>query len=124
MRYHTNHGLLIEAETSLDRIRRLREASWSEQQLSDQAIMKAVADRAYEQGIQFQRSARIFFVAGCWPPGYSRAKLKACGRMRPGSRSITEETAMGRVVLSCTLNVSLQKKDRAPNKHPLAAVSG
>ena len=39
MRYRTNHGLLIEAETSLDTVRRLREASWSEQNLSDQAFI-------------------------------------------------------------------------------------
>ena len=51
MRYRTNQGLLIEADTSLDIVRRLRDASWSEQKLSDRAYMEAVADRIYEQGV-------------------------------------------------------------------------
>ena len=64
MRYRTNHGLLIEAETSLDIVRRLREASWSEQGLSDQAFMEAVADRMYEQGIHVSTVSPDIFVAG------------------------------------------------------------
>jgi hypothetical protein len=64
MRYRTNHGLLIEAETSLDIVRRLREASWSEQGLSDQAFMEAVADRVYEQGIHVSTVSPDIFVAG------------------------------------------------------------
>ena len=64
MRYRTNHGLLIEAETSLDIVRRLRESSWSEQNLSDQAFMEAVADRMYEQGIHVSTVSPDIFVAG------------------------------------------------------------
>jgi hypothetical protein len=64
MRYRTNAGLLIEAETSLDTVRRLREASWSEQGLSDQAYMEAVADRMYEQGIHVSTVSPDIFVAG------------------------------------------------------------
>jgi hypothetical protein len=64
MRYRTNQGLLIEAETSLDAVRRLREASWSEQDLSDQAFMEAVADRMYEQGIHVSTVSPDIFVAG------------------------------------------------------------
>jgi hypothetical protein len=64
MRYRTNAGLLIEAETSLDTVRRLRDASWSEQGLSDQAYMEAVADRMYEQGIHVSTVSPDIFVAG------------------------------------------------------------
>lgn len=69
MRYRTNHGLLIEAETSLDIIRRLREASWSEQNLSNQAFMEAVADRVYEQGIHVSTLSPDIFVAGLLAAG-------------------------------------------------------
>lgn len=64
MRYRTKDGLLIEAETSLDVVRRLREASWSEQNLSDQAFMEAVADRTYEQGVHVSTVSPDIFVAG------------------------------------------------------------
>jgi len=64
MRYRTNEGLLIEAETSLDIVRRLREASWTEQDLSDQAFMEAVADRVYEKGIHVSTVSPDIFVAG------------------------------------------------------------
>jgi hypothetical protein len=64
MQYRTNHGLLIEAETSLDLVRRLREASWSEQNLSDQAFMEKVADRVYEQGVHVSTVSPDIFVAG------------------------------------------------------------
>ena len=64
MRYRTNHGVLIEGETSLDIIRRLREARWSEQKLSDRAFMEAVADRVYEQGIHVSTVSPDIFVAG------------------------------------------------------------
>jgi hypothetical protein len=64
MQYRTNHGVLIEAETSLDIVRRLREASWNEQNLSDQAFMEAVADRVYEQGIHVSTVSPDVFVAG------------------------------------------------------------
>ena len=64
MRYRTNEGLLIEAETSADLIRRLREASWSEQNLSDQAFMEAVADRMYQAGVHVSTISPDIFVAG------------------------------------------------------------
>ena len=64
MRYRTNHGLLIEGETSFDIVRRLRESSWSEQNLSDQAYMEAVTDRMYEQGIHLSTVSPDIFVAG------------------------------------------------------------
>ena len=64
MRYRTNDGLLIEAETSLGIVRRLREASWSEQDLSDPAFMEAVADRVYEQGVHVSTVSPDIFVAG------------------------------------------------------------
>jgi DNA-binding transcriptional ArsR family regulator len=69
MRYRTNHGLLIEAETSLDIVRRLREASWNEQGLSDRAFMEAVADRMYEQGIHVSTVSHDIFVAGLLSAG-------------------------------------------------------
>ena len=64
MRYRTNNGLLIEAETSLDVVRRLRDASWGEQNLSDQAFMEAVADRMYQQSIHVSTVSPDIFVAG------------------------------------------------------------
>jgi hypothetical protein len=64
MRYRTNEGLLIEAETSPDLVRRLREASWSEQNLSDQAFMEAVADRMYQEGVHVSTVSPDIFVAG------------------------------------------------------------
>jgi hypothetical protein len=64
MRYRTKDGLLIEAETSLDVVRRLRDASWGEQNLSDQAFMEAVADRMYQKGIHVSTMSPDIFVAG------------------------------------------------------------
>jgi hypothetical protein len=64
MRYRTKDGLLIEAETSLDVVRRLREASWGEQGLGDQAFMEAVADRMYQEGIHVSTVSPDIFVAG------------------------------------------------------------
>jgi hypothetical protein len=64
MRYRTNDGVLIEAETSLDVVSRLREASWSEQDLSDQAFMEAVADRMYQEGVHVSTISPDIFVAG------------------------------------------------------------
>jgi len=64
MRYRTNDGLLIEAETSLDVVRRLRDASWGEQKLSDQAFMEAVTDRMYQQGVHVSTVSPDIFVAG------------------------------------------------------------
>ena len=64
MRYRTNDGLLIEAETSLDVVRRLRASSWGEQNLGDRAFMEAVADRMYQQGIHVSTVSTDIFVAG------------------------------------------------------------
>ncbi len=69
MRYRTNEGLLIEAETSLDIVRRLREASWSEQNLSDQAFMEAVADRMYQGGVHVSTISPDIFIAGLLSAG-------------------------------------------------------
>ena len=69
MRYRTNHGVLIEAESSLDIVRRLRDASWSEQGLSDRAFMEAVADRMYEQGVHVSTVSPDIFVAGLLAAG-------------------------------------------------------
>jgi len=69
MRYHTNQGLLIEADTALDIIRRLHAASWNEQKLSEQAYMEAVADRLYEQGVHVSTVSPDIFVAGLLAAG-------------------------------------------------------
>jgi len=69
MRYRTNHGVLVEAETSLDLVRRLRDESWREQKLSDQAYMEAVADRMYEQGIHVSTVSPDIFIAGLLAAG-------------------------------------------------------
>jgi hypothetical protein len=69
MRYRTNEGLLIEADTSPDLVRRLREASWSEQNLSDRAFMEAVADRMYQEGIHVSTVSPDIFVAGLLTAG-------------------------------------------------------
>jgi hypothetical protein len=64
MRYRTNQGLLIEADTSPELIRRLREASWTEKDLSDRAYMEAVADRMYQEGIHVSTVSSDIFIAG------------------------------------------------------------
>ncbi len=64
MRYRTNQGLLIEAETSAGAIRRLRELSWNEQNLSDEAYMEAVADRMFQEGIHVSTLSPDMFIAG------------------------------------------------------------
>jgi DNA-binding transcriptional ArsR family regulator len=87
MRYHTNHGLLIEAETSLDIIRRLREASWSEQHLSDQAYMEAVADRMYEQGIHVSTVSPDIFVAGLLAAGLLTREIEGTPSNETGEQS-------------------------------------
>lgn len=69
MRYRTKDAMLIEAETSLDVVRRLREASWGEQNLSDQAFMEAVADRMYQHGIHVSTVSSDIFVAGLLAAG-------------------------------------------------------
>lgn len=79
MRYRTNNGLLINAETSIDIVRHLREASWSEQNLSDQAFMEAVADRVYEQGIHVSTVSPDIFVAGLLSAGLLTLEIE-CAR--------------------------------------------
>lgn len=69
MRYRTNQGLQIDADTPLDIIRRLHEASWNEQKLSEQAYMEAVADRLYEQGVHVSTVSPDIFVAGLLAAG-------------------------------------------------------
>jgi len=76
MRYRTKDALLIEAETSLDVVRRLREASWGEQNLSDQAFMEAVADRMYQQGIHVSTVSPDIFVAGLLIAGLLTREIK------------------------------------------------
>jgi DNA-binding transcriptional ArsR family regulator len=87
MRYHTNHGVLIEAETSLDIIRRLREASWNEQHLSDQAFMEAVADRVYEQGIHVSTVSPDIFVAGLLAAGLLTREIEGTRSNETGEQS-------------------------------------
>ncbi len=77
MRYRTNQGLLIEADTSLDIIRRLREASWNEQKLSEQAYMEAVGDRLYEQGVHVSTVSPDIFVAGLLAAGLLTREVEA-----------------------------------------------
>jgi hypothetical protein len=87
MRYRTNHGLLIEAETSLDTVRRLREASWSEQDLSDQAFMEAVADRMYEQGIHVSTVSPDIFIAGLLIAGLLTREIEGAGSNETGQET-------------------------------------
>jgi hypothetical protein len=84
MRYRTNHGLLIEGETSLDIIRRLRDSSWSEQKLSDHAYMEAVADRMYEQGIHVSTVSPDIFVAGLLSAGLLTREIEGAGSNKTG----------------------------------------
>jgi hypothetical protein len=86
MRYRTNHGLVIEAETSVDTVRRLREASWSEQDLSDQAFMEAVADRMYEQGIHVSTVSPDIFVAGLLAAGLLTREIEGAGSKETGQQ--------------------------------------
>lgn len=80
MRYRTNHGQLIEAETSLDIVRRLREASWGEQGLSDQAFMEAVADRMYQEGIHVSTVSPDIFVAGLLIAGLLTREIEGASK--------------------------------------------
>ena len=87
MRYRTNHGLLIEAETSLDTVLRLREASWSEQDLSDQAFMEAVADRMYEQGVHVSTVSPDIFIAGLLIAGLLTREIEGAGSNETGQQT-------------------------------------
>jgi hypothetical protein len=87
MRYRTNHGLLIEAETSLDTVRRLREASWSEQDLSDQAFMEAVADRMYEQGVHVSTVSPDIFIAGLLIAGLLTREIEGARSNETGQQT-------------------------------------
>lgn len=86
MPYRTNQGLLIDAETSLDIIRRLREASWTEQKLTDQAYMEAVADRMYEQGIHVSTVSPDIFVAGLLAAGLLTREIEGAQSNETGER--------------------------------------
>jgi hypothetical protein len=86
MRYRTNQGLLIDAETSLDLIRRLRDASWNEQKLSDQAYMEAVADRMYEQGVHVSTVSPDIFVAGLLAAGLLTREIEAAPSSETGGQ--------------------------------------
>lgn len=77
MRYRTNQGLLVEADTPLDIIRRLHQASWNEQKLSEQAYMEAVADRLYEQGVHVSTVSPDIFVAGLLAAGLLTREVEA-----------------------------------------------
>jgi hypothetical protein len=69
MRFRTNQGLVIEADTSPEVIRRLRESSWTEQNLSDEAYMEAVADRMYQEGIHVSTMSPDIFLSGLLTAG-------------------------------------------------------
>lgn len=84
MRYRTNQGLLIEADTPLDIIRRLHEASWNEQKLSEQAYMEAVADRLYEQGVHVSTVSPDIFVAGLLAAGLLTREVEAASSNEAG----------------------------------------
>ena len=86
MPYRTNQGLLIDAETSLDIIRRLREASWTERKLTDQAYMEAVADRMYEQGIHVSTVSPDIFVAGLLAAGLLTREIEGAQSNEAGER--------------------------------------
>jgi hypothetical protein len=86
MRYRTNDGLLIEAETSLDIVRRLREASWGEQDLSDEAFMEAVADRVYQQGIHVSTVSPDIFVAGLLIAGLLKREIEGARSNETGQQ--------------------------------------
>ena len=86
MQYRTNHGVLIEAETSLDVVRRLREASWREQNLSDQAFMEAVADRMYEQGVHLSTVSPDIFIAGLMGAGLLTREIEEAGSNEAGKQ--------------------------------------
>ena len=87
MRYRTNDGLLIEAETSLDIVRRLRELSWSEQNLSDQAFMEAVADRMYEKGVHVSTVSPDIFVAGLLIAGLLTREIEGARSNETGQQT-------------------------------------
>ena len=84
MRYRTNQGLLIEADTAVDIIRHLREASWNEQKLSEQAYMEAVADRLYEQGVHVSTVSPDIFVAGLLTAGLLTREVQAAPSSETG----------------------------------------
>ena len=86
MRYRTNQGLLIEADTSLDIVRRLRDASWSEQKLSDRAYMEAVADRIYEQGVHVSTVSPDIFIAGLLGAGLLTREIEEAGSNEAGKQ--------------------------------------
>ncbi len=90
MQYRTKDGLLIEADTSLEVIRRLRDASWGEQNLSDRAFMEAVADRMYQQGIHVSTVSPDIFVAGLLSAGLLMRETES-GRSNKIGEEIDED---------------------------------
>ena len=86
MQYRTNEGLLIEAETSADLIRRLREASGGEQNLSDQAFMEAVADRMYQGGVHVSTLSPDIFIAGLLAAGLLKREDGNAGSSEAGKQ--------------------------------------
>jgi hypothetical protein len=89
VQYRTNEGLLIEAETSVDLIRRLREASWSEQNLSDQAYMEAVADRMYQGGVHVSTLSPDIFIAGLLAAGMLKREVENPQSNKTGEQADT-----------------------------------
>jgi hypothetical protein len=87
MRYRTKDAMLIEGETSLDVVRRLREASWGEQNLSDQAFMEAVADRMYQHGIHVSTVSSDIFVAGLLAAGLLTREIEGAGSNETGEEN-------------------------------------
>ncbi len=90
MQYRTKDGLLINADTSLEVIRRLRDASWGEQNLSDRAFMEAVADRMYQQGIHVSTVSPDIFVAGLLSAGLLMRETES-GRSNKIGEEIDED---------------------------------
>jgi hypothetical protein len=86
MRYRTKDGLLIEAETWLDIVRRLRDASGGEQNLSDQAFMEAVADRMYEGGVHVSTVSPDIFVAGLLSAGLLTREIEGARSNETGKQ--------------------------------------
>lgn len=86
MRYRTNDGLLIEAETSLDTVRRLRDASGGEQKLSDRAFMEAVADRMLQSGVPVSTVSPDIFVAGLLSAGLLTREIEGAPSNETGEQ--------------------------------------
>ena len=62
--------------------------------------MEAVADRVYEQGIHVSTVSPDIFVAGLLSAGLLTREIEGSRSNEPVGRSISEETAMGRLYLA------------------------